>query len=151
MAAEDDCLDIISSILQPRPQQEEEVKEEEQQQAAEAPEQLVKSSDEEQPVQSDNSSSSSSSESTAAASASASTSKSSRSSSKPSKPEAPDKQVVKYFRSRISAMKSFVESTHRWVVGWMGRRSVWRMGGWQSLGARVSPQLPASCDGSSVC
>lgn len=111
MAAEDDCLDIIASILQPRQQEEEN---QEQQQAAEAQEQPVESSDEEQPVQSNHSSSSS--KSTAAVSAS--TSESIKSSSKASKPKAPDKEVVKYFRKRISAMKSFVESSHRWVAGW---------------------------------
>jgi hypothetical protein len=97
VAAEDDCKGIIEDILQPRPQEE---KEEQQQHAA------GEGSDEEQPVQGSSSTRSSSSSSSRS------------SSSKSSKPKGPEKEMVRYFRSRISAMKNFVESTHRWVAGW---------------------------------
>jgi hypothetical protein len=117
VAEEDDCNSIIANILQP--------KEDEEQQAAEAAAAaaLTRSLDEDASnapgvlVRSSRSragSSSRTSTSSSSSSSSTSSSKSKGKSSSKSKSTATvEKSVIKFFRSNISAMKNFVESTHR--------------------------------------
>ena len=136
VADEDDCSGIIKGILEPKPEEEE--GQQEPAAAAEAQPAAFSSSDEvdsgskaqagtvrssrsrsrvkagtsSSPAATTSSSSSSSSKSKAKAPAKSSSRKSSEAGG-----EEVNANMVSYFRKQISAMKNFVESTHRWEGG----------------------------------